>query len=293
MLSVIIATTDRDSNYINNLLVFIKNKIKIEHEVILVDNCLEATFFKEELINIHLKNKKPLNALLSKFKGVKAANGERVWIIDADDEVYEVSEEYEKYINYPNDIIYFKNNITKETGFSLDKRKRTDAYWNKWIKSAFFKKNIQKIENLNIDLEDIVFQEETPILALTNDYYFLDAIFYNYKVCNSGYYNGKKLEIKDIEKLFGGFDKLCLILIKLNLLKRNEWLIYGAFKFLENNVGRKDLSNSVIYLYKKISEIEEVKLYLKKFIIMELQEKRRIFSVAYELLQLYINKLII
>ena len=90
-LSIIIIFCDKDFKYLSNIINNVEKFIKVEHEIILVDNRNDQTPF-ETKYKVVSKGK---NCYIFEGRriGLDAATGDYVWFIDVDDEIInEISE---------------------------------------------------------------------------------------------------------------------------------------------------------------------------------------------------------
>lgn len=160
--SIIIVFYDNDWTLIPTLLKHIRERIKITHEVILIDN---REKFKDKKIELETNEKiYPTGYNAYQFEGRRFSaqfiKGDYAWFIDADDDVCEINS-----INFKEgfDIILFsyESKFFKDGGAFNDRKyilqkdylysywitfqQDFGALWNKWIKSSIVKKSVEKI----------------------------------------------------------------------------------------------------------------------------------------------------
>ena len=146
-LSIVLTFCDKDYHYINDFLKDIKNKVKIEHEILLVDNRINN---KEELPDKELYDKVLVFSNKSNFgrhKAVFEVTGDRIWFIDADDEIYEIDESFEEYLGGEEEYIQFLYLDYKEQFFANG----NCSLWNKWLKTDVCKEKFLKFKDLPMD----------------------------------------------------------------------------------------------------------------------------------------------
>lgn len=154
-LTIGILFCDKDILYLKDLLKNIKDKIQISHEVILLDNRDnfddDISFLdKYKVLN---KNKGNIYQLVGRKKIIEEATGKYIWFIDADDDVFLITEQFIDIIDKNIDINIFSYlnidgekqfwNEEEDMDFSgdilLPECYKLSCLWNKWIKAERLK----------------------------------------------------------------------------------------------------------------------------------------------------------
>lgn len=152
-LSIIVLFCDKDKQYIPELLKQIRAKVKIPHEVVLIDNCTdpiepEGDDFKYYAFGYNAYQ------TMGRKKGVELASGDYTWFVDADDELLTVSAEDVKLLEENNDLVVFNVRGLNLTCPEIEKdfvvegdllqpifyRAIVKTLWNKWIRTGILRK---------------------------------------------------------------------------------------------------------------------------------------------------------
>ena len=141
LLSIVILFCDRDYLYLPELLKNIKEKVKLDYELVLIDN-------REGMNKVDVEGDYSLfqfgynsTQIQGRKKGIELAQGEYIWFIDADDKICE--EINSDYLDTKADIIAFdckQNALYTENVLNYQNYCMISiALWNKWIKTEILK----------------------------------------------------------------------------------------------------------------------------------------------------------
>ena len=233
-LSIVILFCDKDYKFLPDLLKNINEAIKINYEIILIDN-REKEYNKDLKVNgYHFSIYQfGYNAtqVQGRKKGIELATGKYIWFVDADDKVKSVA--CEKLLNENYDIIVFNSNsicsfrerlLTKEifnnSGVQL---------WNKWIKREV----LQKVE---AHITDNIYgsASEDTLLVIGSLKYGKSILFTTEDI----YYYDKERsfccrpEIKDVEhfkRIINGHDVITNCIINMLSAEDKSKLELGDF----------------------------------------------------------------
>ncbi len=198
-LSIILTFCDKDYHYINDFLKDIKNKVKIEHEILLVDNRINN---KEELPDKELYDKVLVFSNKSNFgrhKAVFEVTGDRIWFIDADDEIYEIDESFEEYLGGEEEYIQFLYLDYKEQFFANG----NCSLWNKWLKTDVCKEKFLKFKDL-----PIVFHDDYLMISALKTYKSVQKKIYVYRNDRSLCYSDGLKDSREVLRSFSGLKYL-------------------------------------------------------------------------------------
>lgn len=198
-LSIILTFCDKDYHYINDFLKDIKKKVKIEHEVLLVDNRINNT---EELPSKKLYDKVLVFGNKSNFgrhKAVFEATGDRIWFIDADDEIYEIDESFEEYLSGEEDFVQFLYLDYKGKFFVNG----NCSLWNKWLKTEVCKELFAKFQDL-----PIVFHDDYLMLSTLKTSKSVQKKIYVYRNDRSLCYSDGLKDSREVLRSFSGLKYL-------------------------------------------------------------------------------------
>ena len=152
-LSIIVLFCDKDKQYIPDLLKQIRTKVKIPHEVVLIDNCTDPVEPDGDDFKYYAFGYNAYQ-LAGRKKGAELASGDYMWFVDADDEILSIEEKDIKYLEENDDIIIFniisrvpiapevekdfiiEGNLLQESIY----RTVVKTLWNKWIRSGIVRK---------------------------------------------------------------------------------------------------------------------------------------------------------
>ena len=213
MISIGITVCDKDYQNCSNILNQIKERVKVEHEVIVIDN--------RELCKNEPTDWQPTFAFgynayqfSARAKIIELAKGDYLWFVDGDDEVGEITN-----FDYTEDIIAFSYATYPVTNVHLEPAIYTDniftyemadkikhVLWNKiYKKSLFSKECIDKFYGVKmVTAEDTIWN----YVALKNakSLRMVDEIIYYHK---EGLTNRLGVvTLKEVESLLTGFDDM-------------------------------------------------------------------------------------
>lgn len=206
-ISIILAFYDGDFKYLKDILSEIESKVKIDHEVVLLDNREK----NKELIVGHY-DKLLVNGYngynYSRKKAVNLATGEYIWFVDVDDSIYEIDETFEEFLNKDYDAISFKFNDEGNLFSHCNNRgffsfTEDCMLWNRWLKKECCLKAFK-------DLADIplCFADDMILCYALNNFcknnISVDKYIYFYRDLRSSLYNSKSLSDEIIDNFFVG-----------------------------------------------------------------------------------------
>lgn len=213
MLSIGITICDKDYQKLDSLLAQIEERIKIEHEVIIIDNREQ---FKDEKTSWTPSYSFGYNAyqFSARAKIIELAKGDYIWFVDGDDNVEEVDEfDYTEdiivfsYHSYPSGDIHIDENVYTENLFSYDiSTLIRPVLWNKFVKRSLFTKEFIK-RNFG---KKIVTNEDTlwgyEALRNASSLRIVDKIIYHH---NEGLSNRvDNVSLAEFESLVTGFEEM-------------------------------------------------------------------------------------
>ena len=279
-LSIVAVFCDKDVQYVPNLLNIIEEKVKVSHEVILIDNRennKDTIDFKGA--EVHTKGYNAYQFEARRF-AVQFCKGEYIWFIDSDDNILTVKKDLENTLK--EDLIIFNYMVERNVlllpfswRFTKEafKRKRFTSIkrpnlmewcptndlwdiccctmWNKWVKRNLMEEIVSLVpsDEIIVASEDVLYA--SLILDRCDTINFCDDTIYIYK---EGLACGNELEMT-VDKFFHiikGYDKARALFEK--LIKDHQ--IY-------NNV-----ETNVAYFYSKLIFSEDPDicfLHMKKY----------------------------
>lgn len=245
MLTIGITICDKDYHNLDLLLPQIEEKVKCEHEVIIVDNREE---FLDEKTDWLPTFQFGYNAyqFASRAKIIELAKGDFIWFIDGDDEIGEI-----KSCDYEEDIIIFSYNTYPDGSYYYDecvKDKDLVTYdvlseirpvlWNKFIKKELFTKEfIDKYGTKAIvHNEDTMWLYEALIHAKTLREE--RTLIYFHK---EGYSNKiGKFTCEDLLHLTVGFEESQKIISEFFTPEISSFVLKHTYAYLSNFVPRTE-----------------------------------------------------
>lgn len=213
MLSIGITVCDKDYKNCSDILNQIKERVKVEHEVIIIDN---REKYKDEPTDWESTFAFGYNAyqFSARAKIIELAKGDYLWFVDGDDEVGEVkSLDYDEdilafsYATYPVTNVHLEPAVYTENIFSYEMAdKICHVLWNKFYKKSLFTKEyIDKFYGVKmVTAEDTIWN----FVALKNakSLRMIDEIVYYHK---EGLTNRLGIiTLKEVESLLTGFDDM-------------------------------------------------------------------------------------
>ena len=158
LLSIGITVCDKDYKLCKNLLKQINEKVKIEHEVIIIDNREQFAAEKTSWTSSYSFGYNAYQ-FSARAKIIELAKGDYIWFIDGDDDIREIDS-----FNWTEDVIAFsystysvgdvhiKEDLITQDVFSYNTSVIIKpVLWNKFIKKSLFTdKFINKYSNLKI-----------------------------------------------------------------------------------------------------------------------------------------------
>lgn len=181
-LSIVISFCDKDFCYLEDLLKSIKEKVLINYEIAIMDNRDDKSLKlpDESLYDIYVSNEKN-EYNFSRKKMINYINGDRVWFIDCDDEIFGVDGNYDK---YNEDVLYFRNTFVK-TKENYGLAREPLALWNKWFKVESLKYINNFFDTDLIGLDDWLIQANIDKMSVRE----LDNPIYIYNKYRSSSFN--------------------------------------------------------------------------------------------------------
>lgn len=215
LLSIVILFCDKDYKYIPSLLQNIQDNVKIQYEVVLIDNREKE---KRKKLNIDkykcILHKFGYNAtqIQGRKKGIELSNGKYIWFIDADDSVNVIDNINIKDLDY--DVIVFNEYVKNERIETRDLlnfykvREFCVALWDKWIK----KEVLEKVES-HIPANLYGSASEDVLLFLgslkySKSLYACKKRIYNYDIDRSSCCCGEITDIETFKRSINGHDKI-------------------------------------------------------------------------------------
>ena len=104
-LTIAVLFCDKDVEKVLSLCEQIENKVKIAHEILLIDNRDDKSL---ELPNYEtLVLEKNIGQYDARLKAVEKCNGKYIWFIDADDDILQIDEMFTEITDKESDLVYF------------------------------------------------------------------------------------------------------------------------------------------------------------------------------------------
>lgn len=240
MISIVILFCDKDKHYIPNLLKQIKDYVKVNHEVILIDNRDDIS---EELnfkgCRYYQFGYNPTQ-IPARKKGIEMAKGDYIWFIDADDSINYIYPELEDLTKHNYDIISFiefsKNKVIENNDevMAYNYRKVTVALWNKWVKTDILRK---VEEHIPMELKGRASEDSMLVigaLSICKTIYMYGYKIYNYNIRNSVCCNMFMKTVEDYERVFRGYEEVHQCIYDM-LTDNQRELFFKPFKAGEVN----------------------------------------------------------
>lgn len=217
MLSIGITVCDKDYQKLDSLLVQIEERVKIEHEVIIIDNREQ---FKDEKTSWTPSYSFGYNAyqFSARAKIIELAKGDYIWFVDGDDDIREI-ESFDwtediitfSYSTYPIGDVHIKDDLITQNIFSYDTSVIIrPVLWNKFIKKSLFTDDfINKYRDLKIVTnEDVIWCYEA--LRHAKSVRIVDKIIYQH---NLGLSNKKdSFSEANLKEITTGYKKMTEVL---------------------------------------------------------------------------------
>lgn len=200
-LSIIILFCDKDYFFIPKLIENIQRVVKINHEIVLIDNRENK---KNCLINTHGIEIHSMNKNLYQFearrRAIEFVTGNYMWFVDADDIVLPINKNY---FLSNKDFYYFnfamiKQDYTKKIGIENGNVKElrggsSHALWNIFVKTEVWKKFIHLIpKNLILKAqEDVIYFY--MIRKFSTSYELIENCFYLQRCLSNCESNGNPI----------------------------------------------------------------------------------------------------
>ena len=271
MLSIGITVCDKDYKLCENLLTQIAEKVKVEHEVIIIDN---REKFKDDKTSWNSTYSFGYNAyqFSARAKIIELSKGDYIWFIDGDDDIGEVdSFDWTEdiiafsYSTYPVGEVHLEEEVTDIFSYETS-TKIKPVLWNKFIKRNLFSDEfIAKYRNLKIVTnEDVIWCYEA--LRYAESVKVVDKIIY---IHNQGLSN-KSDEITegDLRNLTTGYKEMTEVL---KGVIRDENFFAKSFQ---------DTCNHVMAFVPKIKRIEDALDYMLEIMPLE-NFKNALFDSVY------------
>jgi hypothetical protein len=217
LLSIGITICDKDYKLCENLLKQISEKVKIEHEVIIIDNREQ---FAAEETSWTPTYSFGYNAyqFSARAKIIELAKGDYIWFIDGDDDIRKIdSFDWTEdiitfsYSTYPIGDVHIKDDLITQNVFSYDTSVIIrPVLWNKFIKKSLFTDEfINKYRDLKIVTnEDVIWCYEA--LRHAASVRVVDKIIYNHNLGLSNKQNTFSEE--DLIEITTGYNKMTEVL---------------------------------------------------------------------------------
>lgn len=213
MLTIGITVWDKDYKNCSNILNQIKERVKVDYEVLIIDNREE---FKDDKTEWTPTFAFGYNAyqFSARAKIIELAKGDYIWFVDGDDEIG-----YVKDLDYTEDIIAFSYAVYPITDIHVQPKLYTENFfnyevaseskhilWNKFYKKSLFKqKYIDKYYGIEmVSCEDTIWNYIA--LKEANSLKFVDEIIYYHKEGLSNRMGNVTLE--EVRSLLVGFDDM-------------------------------------------------------------------------------------
>ena len=160
-LSIGVTFCDKDYQNYDKLIKQIKERVKIDYELIIIDNT-EGNKLGDKASFAFGYNAYQFAA---RYKIIKMAKNEYLWFIDGDDEIYEVEE-----VPYNDDVISFALNYENRDdkiyysdffSWNFIQLEVKQALWNKFIRRSLYNDIDKYITNPDlkiVTLEDTIFK---------------------------------------------------------------------------------------------------------------------------------------
>lgn len=198
-LSCVILMCDKDWFLVEKLIQNINEKVKINKEIIVIDN--REQYKNEEIdfkdAKVFSKGKNLYQLESRRWAIEELVNNDYVWFIDGDDQVCEVDN-----VDYTHDVICFNFTTDNESVFECTYNNEEEFFgedvltgyvvnssisclWNKWIKTDVLKKAISLIPKN----EEISASEDTIFVLLSykyaKSYIHINNVYYMYNTTHS------------------------------------------------------------------------------------------------------------
>lgn len=247
-LTIIMCFCDKDFCYLENMLNQIKNKILVNHEILLLDNREN----NKEQINIDKSLYTKIYSFgfngynFSRIKLIKYATGNYIWFIDCDDEIVEtIDDSFLPEKDYDVIEFYFDDELGTFGKYFRDVN-YVSVFWNKWIKKDFCENAWKGLENYKISFgDDIILIGILKENNIENSYIRKEKTIYNYRNDRSSLWNSE-ISIENFRNsLFGFFDGLKIIREK-TTNKKIENNYYKSFLNVIYARAIKDFNNTFV-----------------------------------------------
>lgn len=278
-LSIIVLFCDKDFNFLNSKLQELKQKIKLNYEVLLLDNRennKEVLTFNDNNVKIFSYNKNYYN--YSRHTLVKEASGKYIWFIDVDDNIFEIGEEFKKFINQNEEEYYF-NFITDETREAGIAALKYIPIWCRWIRADLAKERLNKLS-----LVPICFFDDDIICAQLDDLKAkeeIDFTIYKYNIKNSTFAKSDRLfSSEELKKFFNieAIESELILTNKLYLI--DEIITPGIKRIIRRLKSKEELLDYIIY-FKSLNITENTKQkFLKEIVLVLLENDIRVDKIV-------------
>lgn len=272
MLSIGITVCDKDYKLCENLLKQIEDKVKVEHEVIIIDNREQ---FKDDKTSWTPSYSFGYNAyqFSARAKIIELAEGDYIWFVDGDDDIGEL-DEFEwtediiafSYSTYPIGEVHLDEDlITKPFSYGTSTMIKP-VLWNKFIKRSLFSEEfINKYRNLKIVTnEDVIWCYEA--LRHADSVMVVDKIMY---IHNQGLSNKSDvITEEDLRNLTTGYKEMTEVLKD----------VIGDEAFFDKSF--QDTCNHVMAFVPKTTRIEDALDYMIEIMPLE-NFKNALFDSVY------------
>ncbi len=221
-LSIIVLFSDRDFNCVSDWIANTEKNVKVEHEIIIVDNTTDGVIVQQNLETDCIKGvrgSKDLGCFAGRKLGFNNSKGQYIWHVDGDDDILPL-----KKFEYDADLVCF-NYLIKHKGETTDGIGKDPyfmpylatatsfyhAYWKSQCKNMVWNKFVKReiLENIYPSIPDFeMYTSEDALLSLLEEMiaksiYFDNKAFYRYYKCN-GMSESNQMDIEKFKRLFKG-----------------------------------------------------------------------------------------
>lgn len=279
-LSIVIPIIDRDCFTISKTIADIHNKVKVSHEVIIVDNREKNKDLKIDFGDAKVISKgRNLYQFESKRWSSEFCNGEYIWFIDSDDSIFEV--DFDTDFIAQHDLVVFdyilnsapeplrewnrnyryhgefdgEYKLINKKQYSIETiRSFIQCYtWNKWFKTSIFK---EITNNLPCDKNIIIMEDEFWVfrfLKKIDNFLIFDKILYCHNE-NTGLTTKKSFNINKFKIFFTGFSDIKELMTKHFNKETKDMILMCSLEYLLFKIGNLEKKSEALEIFKILSE---------------------------------------